>query len=312
MSTPIADPELLRRIQALELKAREVADGLLLGIHHAPYRGRSLEFAEHKEYSPGDDIRRIDWKVYAKSDRFYIKEFEDDTNITAVVLLDGSRSMAYKSASARTELSEPVPAKLDAARVLASSLSYLLLTQSDAVGLGIVGDGLRQYLPPRARQAHFHEITSRLSGVEPKPGTDIGKALAELVPLVKGRAMIIVFSDLLDEPEPMLRAIRLLRHRRHEVVIFHVLDPDEIEFPFERLSLFQDMESPLRLLVDPRSIRDEYRGYLEDFMDEVREECTGHGIDYWLARTDQAPSRLLSSWLAFRAATTGPRARSRR
>lgn len=308
---PTIDPELLRRIQTLELKAREVAEGLLLGIHHAPYRGRSLEFAEHKEYSPGDDIRRIDWKVFGKSDRLYIKEFEDDTNINAVILLDGSRSMQYQSAGAVTASGEPVPSKLDLARVLAGALSYLLLTQSDAVGLGIIRDGLEQYLPPRSRQAHFHEITARLARVEPKPGTDIGKALADLVPQVRGRAMIIIFSDLLDEPGPMLRAIRQLRHRRHELVIFHVLDPDEIEFPFERLSMFRDMEEPLRLLVDPRAIRDEYRRHLSAFMEEVKKECTGHGIDYILARTDIGPARLLSSWLSYRAATTGAKARAR-
>lgn len=307
--TPVVDPELLRRIQALELKAREVADGVLMGIHHAPHRGRSLEFAEHKEYSPGDDIRRIDWKVYAKSDRFYIKEFEDDTNITAVVLVDGSRSMDYASRTAAVEEGLPVPAKFDAARVLASALSYLLLTQSDAVGLGIIGDGLSGFLPPRARQTHFHEITRRLADTRTRPGTDIPRSLGELIPLVKGRAMIIVISDFLDEPEPMLKAIRLLRHRRHEVALFHVLDPDEVDFPFDRLSMFRDMESPMQLLVDPRSIRAEYGRHFSEFTRRLKEECRGHGIDYWLARTDEAPARTLSSWLAFRAAASGARNR---
>jgi uncharacterized protein (DUF58 family) len=299
------DPELLRRIQALELKAREVADGVLLGIHHAPHKGRSIEFAEHKEYYPGDDIRRIDWKVYAKSDRLYVKEFEDDTNITALMLVDGSRSMSY-GGGAREARREPAPTKLEHARIMASALSYLLLTQSDSVGLGVIGAGLEDFLPPRAKQAHFHEITARLAGLEAKTGTDIGEALAGVSQFLKGRAMIIIFSDLLDDPEPMLRAVRLMRGRRHEIVVFHVLDPDEIEFPFERLSFFKDMEGPERLLVDPRSIREEYRRHFSRFMEQVKTECAGHAIDYRLARTDEPPARLLSSWLAFRAAA-GPR-----
>ncbi len=301
------DPELLRRIQALELKAREVAEGVLMGIHHAPHRGRSLEFEEHKEYTPGDDIRRIDWKVYAKSDRFYVKEFEDDTNITALILVDASRSMAYRSQGGK----DGDPSKLEAATTLAGALSYMLLTQSDAVGMGLVREGLDDYLPPRARHTHFHEITRRLAAAQPRPGTDIAKALAELSSSLKGRAMVLLFSDLLDEPGPMLKAIRLLRHRRHELVLFHVLDPDEIEFPFDRLSMFRDMEGPLRLLVDPKSIRMEYTRHVQEFIDSVRNMARGHGIDYWLARTDARPAQVLSSWLAFRAATTGARARSR-
>ena len=299
------DPELLRRIQALELKAREVAEGVLLGIHHAPDRGRSIEFAEHKEYSPGDDLRRIDWKVFAKSDRLYIKEYEDDTNITSLVLLDGSASMNYRGGHSRDGIE--APRKLDYGRTLAAALSYLLLTQSDSVGLGLIGRGLRGFLPPRARQAHFHEIVARLAALETEKGTDIGGALADAASLVKGRALVIIISDLLDDPGPMLKALRLLRHRRHEPVIFHVLDPDEIEFPFERLSFFKDMEGAARLLVEPRVIRDEYRRHFSRFLAEVRDECAGHGIDYRLALTTEPPALLLTSWLASRAAAQGAR-----
>jgi uncharacterized protein (DUF58 family) len=305
MSNSFMDPELLRRIQALELKAREVADGVLLGIHHAPQRGRSLEFAEHKEYSPGDDIRRIDWKLFAKSDRYYIKEYEDDTNIGAIMVVDGSRSMGWRGRGPDR------PTKLDSARTLACALSYLLLTQSDAVGLATLGEGIRDFLPPRSRQAHFHEITARLALLEPRAGTDVPRALADLIPLVRGRAMVLIFSDFLDDPEPMLRAIRLLRHRRHEPVLFHILDPDEIEFPFERLSFFQDLESPTRVLVDPRSIREEYQKHFSAFLAEIRAVCSGHGIDYQLARTDESPAKLLSTWLSFRAGAVGARTRRR-
>jgi uncharacterized protein (DUF58 family) len=310
MSTPsFIDPELLRRISALELKAREVADGVLLGIHHDPHRGRSIEFAEHKEYSPGDDLRRIDWKLFGKSDRLYVKEYEDDANITAVMMVDGSRSMNYASAQAKGPDGERVPTKLETARLLSASLSYLLLNQSDSVGLGVFSGTLASYLPPRARKAHFHEITARLAGFEPQSGTDLAAALGELAGLIKGRAMIIIFSDLLDEPAAMMKAIRLLRHRRHELVVFHVLDPDELTFPFERLTVFRDLESPVKLLVDPRSIRAEYLRHFGRFQEEVMKECLGHGIDYRLARTDQSPAGLLSAWLSFRAAAQRSRGR---
>lgn len=306
------DPELMRRMQALELRAREVAEGVLMGVHHARNRGRSIEFAEHKEYTPGDDIRRIDWKVYAKSDRYYIKEYEDDTNISSLILVDGSRSMAYGGEDAKDEDGNPVPSKLDRARLLACAVSYLLLNQSDAVGMGIVGDGLSDFLPPRPRQTHFHEITKRLAGIEPKPGTDIARSLADLVPLIKGRAMVIIFSDLLDEPDTMLHALRLLRSRRQEIVVFHVLDRDEIDFPFQRLSMFKDMEGPVRLTVDPRTIREEYQKHMNDFIDRVRRECDGRGIDYNLARTDRSPSKLLTSWLGYRQAVSASGARRTR
>ncbi len=307
MSAPsFVDPDLLRRIQALELKAREVAEGALLGIHHAPHRGRSIEFAEHKEYSPGDDVKRIDWKLFGKSDRYYVKEYEDDVNVTALALVDGSRSMAYRSETAKDQNGQALPTKTEYANVLACALSYLLLNQSDSVGLGIFGDNLGDYLPPRARKAHFHEITSRLAAHETKPGTDFAATLARTASMIKGRAIIIIFSDLLDEPEPMIKAIRLLRHRRHELVLFHVLDPDEIEFPFERLTVFRDLEGPARLLVDPRSIREQYRLHFDAFLSEIKTECAGHGIDYRLARTDEAPAGLLSSWLSYRAATQRP------
>jgi uncharacterized protein (DUF58 family) len=290
----------LRRIQALELKAREVAEGVQLGVHHAPHRGRSIEFAEHKEYSPGDDIRRIDWKVYGKSDRLYIKEYEDETNITALMLVDASRSMGYQGG--RTRGPDPLPAKLDHARVMAAALAHLLLNQSDSVGLGLFAGKLGNFLPPRARQAHFHEVTARLAALELENGTDLTRVLSDLSALIKGRAMIIVFSDLLDEPETMLKALRLLRSRRHEIVIFHVLDPDEIEFPFDRLTDFHDLESTTRLLVDPRAIRDQYLIHFGAFQDDVRRECRGRGIDYRMARTDEPAVKLLTSWLFQRAA----------
>jgi uncharacterized protein (DUF58 family) len=301
----IIDPELLSHIQALELKVREVADGVLLGLHHAPHRGRSLEFAEHREYYHGDDIKRIDWKLYAKSDKYYIKEYEDDTNITALMMVDGSGSMEYKGADSKDPNGNPAPKKSEVAKIIAGALSYLLLTQSDSVGLGIMDSGVSDFLPPRARLAHFHEITTKLVKMDPHEGTDMAKSLGDLAGMIKGRALVIIISDLLDDPETMFKAIRLLRHKRHEVVIFQVLDKDELEFPFERLSHFLDMEGPLRLLVDPRSIQKEYLKHFNAFLKRVRDECFGHSIDYQLVRTDEDPVKILSSWLSRRAAMIG-------
>lgn len=306
-ASSFADPDLLRRVQALELRAREVAEGVLLGIHHAPSRGRSIEFAEHKEYTPGDDIKRIDWKVFGKSDRYYVKEFEDDTNINSAIMLDLSASMDYRSKTARDSGGEPVPAKLDHARVMACALAYLLLNQSDAVGAGFFADKLLEFLPPRARKAHFHEISRKAAAAVTQKGTDIPAALSGLASMLRGRALVIIFSDFLDEPGPLFKAIRLLRGRRHELAIFHVLDPDEIEFPFDRLTVFEDMEGPERLLADPRSIRDEYRRHFSAFLEEFGRQCAGHGIDYRLARTDQDPADILTSWLAMRLAAMKPR-----
>ncbi len=307
-----ADPELLQRIRALELKAREVADGLLLGIHHAPHRGRSLEFAEHKEYSPGDDLRRVDWKLFAKSDRYYVKEFEDDTNVTAVMAVDGSASMDYKWEGPGGRGKNGGPTKLDLARTLAGALSYLLLSQSDSVGLMTMAGKIVDYLPPRAKLAHFHEITARLGGLEPEKETNLAACLADLSTRLKERALIIILSDLLDEPEPAMKAIRLMRSRRHELVIFHVLDPSEIEFPFDRLSQFHDLEGPLKLLVDPRAIQKEYKKHFSGFLESVKAECAGAAIDYTLARTDREPASILSSWLMTRAASMGSRGRPAR
>ena len=297
----VIDPEVLRRVQALELKAKEVADGVLMGIHHAPHRGRSLEFAEHKEYYPGDDIRRIDWKKFGKSDRFYVKEFEDETNITAMLLLDRSRSMDYRSEESEKK---GFPTKLEQGTTITAALSYLLLNQSDAVGMGLFGSGLSGVLPPRARQAHFHEITRRLVDLSPEEGTDIASALAQTAGTVKGRALILIVSDFLDDPDETIKAIKLLRGRRHEIALFHVLDPAEVEFPFERLSFFRDMEGPLRLLVDPRSIREEYKKHMSAYLARLRDECVGHGIDYWRAMTDEDPAKILTSWVAFRQAAS--------
>ena len=291
--TTILDPALAARMRTLELLAREAAEGVLAGIHHSPHRGASIEFAEHKPYTPGDEIKLIDWKLYAKSDRFYIKQFEDETNLRAYLLVDGSASMAYRGEAQSLS-------KLDFARAAAAAVAYLLLGQSDAVGLGIVGQGIRTYLPPRAKFAYLQEILRSLAEIAPEPGTDLAKSVFDLVGRVSGRGLVFLFSDLLDEPEPMLQALRLLRHRHFEVVLFHILDPEEIEFPFDRLTMFEGLEEKIQLLADPRAMRAEYRRQVQLFLEQVKQVAAGHGMDYWLAETKYPLSQVLSGYLAYR------------
>jgi len=293
-SNSILDPALAGRMRALELQAREAADGVLAGIHHSPHRGASIEFAEHKPYAPGDEIKLIDWKLYAKSDRFYIKQFEDETNLRVCLLVDGSGSMAYRG-QGRDQT------KLDYARTAAAAIAYLLLGQSDSVGLGVIGKGLRAYLPPRAKLAFLQEILAGLVQTEPESGTDISAAVFDLIARFSGRGLVFIFSDLLDEPEPMLKALKMLRHRRFEVVLFHVLDPEELEFPFDRLTVFEGMEEKIQLLADPRAMREEYRRQVNLFLEEVKQTASGHGMDYWLAETKTPVAQALSGYLAYRA-----------
>jgi len=280
-------------MRTLELLAREAAEGVLAGIHHSPHRGASIEFAEHKPYAPGDEIKLIDWKLYAKSDRFYIKQFEDETNLRAYLLVDCSGSMAYQGEG------RPL-SKLDYARAAAAAVAYLLLGQSDAVGLGIIGNGLRTFLPPRAKFTYLQEILRSLAETQPEPGTDLAKSVFDLVGRVSGRGLVFIFSDLLDEPEPMLEALKLLRHRRFEVVLFHVLDPEEIAFPFDRLTVFEGMEEKIQLLADPRPMRAEYQRQVQLFLEQVKQTAAGHGMDYWLAQTDSPLAQVLSGYLAYR------------
>ena len=293
-TTSLLDPALAARVAALELKARQAAEGVLAGIHHSPHRGASIEFAEHKPYTPGDEIKLIDWKLYAKSDRFYIKQFEDETNLRAYLVLDGSGSMTYQGEG--REMS-----KLDYARTAAAALAYLLLGQNDAVSLAVFGAGLRTYLPPRSKFAFLHEILRGLLEIRPEPGTDLSRSVYDLLERVSGRGLVFIFSDLLDEPGPMFQALKLLSHRRFEVVLFHILDPDELDFPFDRLSVFEGMEEKIQLLADPRAMREEYRRQISLFLEEVKLVASGHHLDYWLAETQNPVSQTLSGYLAFRA-----------
>ena len=286
------DPLVLAKISTMSLRARYVVEGLLSGLHQSPYRGYSVEFAEHREYVPGDEIRRIDWKAFGKFDRYFVKEYEEETNLRAYLLLDASASMDYGAAQVR---------KFDYGCYLAVSLAYLMLRQGDDVGLVTFGEQVQRYIPPRSGMKHMQALTNLLETTQPQGETRLDQVLREIAGKIKKRGMIIVISDLFDAPEMVLRALRYFRHRRNEVMVFHLLDKNELEFPFERLTMFEDIEDAnSRMLADPRAIRAAYLQQLQAFIEDYRRACRREMIDYNLFPTTTPLDVALTRYLARR------------
>ncbi|MCU0606851.1 MAG: DUF58 domain-containing protein [Candidatus Edwardsbacteria bacterium] len=264
-------PELVARLRGLDLKARLVVEGFLTGLHKSPYHGFSVEFAEYRPYMPGDEPKRIDWKALARSDRYYVKEFEEETNLKAYLLLDTSASMGYRRGGA--------PGKLEYGACLAAALAYLLLHQHDAAGLVAFDDRIRSYLPPRSRRSHWHQLVAALERLQAGGATRFGPVFAELAGRVRRRGLIVLISDLWDGWRDVVAALRHFRHLKHEVLVFHVLDRDEIEFPFERDAVFRDLERGDELPVSPAAGR-AYRLRVRDWRGSLARECRRHAIDY--------------------------------
>ena len=286
------DPLVLAKISTMTLRARHVVEGLLSGLHQSPYRGYSVEFAEHREYVPGDEIRRIDWKAFGKFDRYFVKEYEEETNLRAYLLLDASASMDYGSEGIR---------KFDYGCYLAVSLAYLMLRQGDDVGLITFGAQVQRYIPPRSGLKHMQALTNLLEATQPQGETRLDQVLREIAGKIKKRGMIIVMSDLFDAPEQVLRALQYFRHRRNEVIVFHLLDKNELEFPFERLTMFEDIEDATsRMLADPRAIREAYLQQLQAFIEDYRKACRRERIDYNLFPTTAPLDVVLTRYLARR------------
>lgn len=288
------DPKVLNKVSRLELRARLVVEGFVSGMHKSPYRGFSVEFAQHREYVPGDDIRYIDWKIWGKSDRFVIKEFEEETNLRSHLFLDQSESMNYGY--------EGGMSKFDYAATSVASLAFLIQQQSDAVGLSLFDESVVRTVPPSNTRANLGNIFQSLEQAAPTAKTRIGAVLYELASHLRQRGMVLVFSDLFDDPEEVLKGLRDLAQRGHDVVVFHILDRDEVEFPFERMTLFLGMEQLPELLVDPKSLRDAYLEEIKTFQDKMRKGCLNQRIDYVQLSTHQPLDVVLSSYLAARAA----------
>ncbi|PIE22811.1 MAG: DUF58 domain-containing protein [Planctomycetota bacterium] len=286
------DPKVLDQIKRLDLRARLVVEGFVAGMHKSPYRGYSVEFAQHREYVPGDDIRFLDWKVFGKSDRLYVKEFEEETNLKAHIFLDQSESMSYGSERR----------KFDYAATMAASLGFLIQQQADSVALELFDEGLLTQIPPSNSRAQVNKILKALSEAQPSGKTKIGRVLNELAEKQVRKGLVIVISDLFDEPEEILAALKHLRHRGQDVLLFHVLDRDEVDFPFQRMTLFEGMEAMPELLCDPKSLREAYLAEVQAFEEQVRKGCQAQKVDYQRVITDQPLDVVLTTYLARRAA----------
>jgi uncharacterized protein (DUF58 family) len=282
------DPAVVSRLKGMDIKARLVVEGFVSGLHRGPYKGFSVEFAEHRQYMPGDPIRYIDWKVYGKTDRFYIKEYEEETNLRAYIIMDGSGSMGYSSNGMT---------KLEYGSYLAASLSYLMLKQQDSVGLLIFDTKLRTYIPPRSVKRHLHVLLKELSNLGAAAETDLGRSLDELAQRVRRRGLVILISDLLDEEDRVIRGLKLFRHRKHEVIVFHVLDPYEVTFPFEHEVILRDMETGEEIPAVPWEVRKEYRESVGSWIDRYRTVLRQSGIDYVPIRTSTPFDVALFSYL---------------
>jgi uncharacterized protein (DUF58 family) len=286
------DPAVIARLSTLELRARMVVEGFLSGLHRSPFKGFSVEFAEYRQYLPGDDLSTIDWKVYARSDRYYVKKFEEETNLNCYILLDVSASMGYGRKGG--------PTKIEYAQMLAASLAYLMNRQRDAVALTAFDDAIVQMLPPSARPGHLRSLLATLDRLQLGKRTDVSKPLHVLADAIKKRGMVVLISDLLDDPERVVDGLRHFRFRGTDVVVFHVIDPDELTFPFERASKFRDMEMGDELMAVPSVVRSAYLSELHRVLGIYKRELRSMGIDYSLLDTSEPLEFALMSYLSNR------------
>jgi uncharacterized protein (DUF58 family) len=288
------DPTSLAKYGRLTLLARGLVEGFLSGVHKSPYKGFSVEFAEHRQYYPGDEIRHIDWRVYGKTDRYYIKEFEEETNLKAYLLVDASGSMNYRSG--------PL-SKFQYAQQVAASLAYLMLHQRDAVGLVVHDTRIRQQIAPRANAKHLLRLLHTLEQTEPGGETSMAPLWHDLAGQLQRRGLVVILSDCFDQVGSLVRAVRHFRHRRHEVILFHVLAPEEIEFPFKKWTQFRNLEIlGHKLLADPQQLRKEYLKNFQAFCAELRSQASRMQVDYQVLRTDEPVDRALGLYLTRRQA----------
>jgi uncharacterized protein (DUF58 family) len=288
------DPHTLASLEGLDLQARMVVEGYVAGMHPSPYHGFSVEFAEHREYVPGDDIRHVDWKVWSKTDKLYLKQYEEETNLLTYLLLDTSESMAYASGDNVT--------KLQYAQIIAASLSYLILQQQDSVGLVVYDDAVRRYLKPAGQTSQLKEILRLLDVTPAREKSDLGLVFNDLAERFKKRGVVVVLSDLFDDVSRIITGLKHFRHRRHEVIVFHILDPAELDFPFRDTTLFKGLEGMPEILTDPHALKRAYQVELGLFLEELEKGCRMVDIDYVPLRTDQSLDVALSSYLASRSA----------
>ena len=284
-------PEASGRISRLELRARHIVEGFLSGMHRSPYFGQSVEFLQHREYAKGDDLRRIDWKVWAKQDRYYIKQYEEETNMRCVLLVDVSNSMKYGVGPLN---------KYEYAATAAVSLAYLMLRQQDAVACCSFDDKLRLSTPMRSKRNHLASIVKALDTSTPRAKTSVSDILREVAETYPRRGMVVLLSDLLVERPGLFKGLKLLRQRGHDVLVLHVMDDDELDFPFNGPTRFEALESDDNLNCNPRALREGYLEALNTYLDEVRKNCAQNTVDYSLIRTSQPLDAALATYLCNR------------
>src|SRR5437660_1786267 len=292
MSDKYFDPEGLARVGSMELVAKQVVEGFLTGRHRSPYHGFSVEYLDHRPYVPGDDLRSIDWKILARTDKYHVKLFEDETNLRAHILLDCSRSMAFRGSGL---------SKLEYGSFLAAALTYLMLHQNDAVGLVLFDSEVRSYLPPKARPTQFRRILELLDHSYSHEDTDVGAVLHDVAERIPRRGLVIVISDLIDDESKIADGLMHFRHNNHEVIVFHVMDDAELTFPYDRLTRFKDMEGVGRLVANPKRLRGRYLARIESWIDNLKAICFERNISYNLTNTGEPYDQFLAAYLEKRA-----------
>jgi uncharacterized protein (DUF58 family) len=289
------DPRTLAKLQGLQLRARQIVEGYVSGLHRSPYHGFSIEFAEHREYVPGDDLRYLDWKVFGRTDKFYLKQYEDETNLICYLVLDISESMRYQGPDSPLS-------KFEYAQCLAAAMAWLVLQQQDAVGLVTFDQEIRAEVRPSSNPTHLQTLLQVMEGSRPTAKTATGPIFHELAERFRKRGVVLILSDLFDDVPSMLAGLKHFRHRRHDVILFQVLDAAELDFPFRSPTLFKGLEQYPELLADPRSLRKAYLQEIGRFQQEIQKGCRSFAMDYQRIRTDQPLDTTLTNYLAARMA----------
>jgi uncharacterized protein (DUF58 family) len=293
MSQKYFDPEGLARVGNMELVARQVVEGFLTGRHRSPYHGFSVEYLDHRSYTPGDDPRTIDWKILARTDKYHVKLFEDETNLRAHLILDCSKSMAFTSGAGLT--------KLAYGSYLCAALAYLMLHQNDAVGLVLFDTEVRQHLPPKARKTQFRRVLELLDHSYSREDTDVGAVLHDVAERIPRRGLVVIISDLIDDEARIASGLQHFRHNHHEVIVIHVMDDAELNFPYDRLTRFKDMEGAGRLTANPKSLRTRYLARIQTFLENLKAICFERNVSYNLANTKEPYDSFLAAYLEKRA-----------
>jgi uncharacterized protein (DUF58 family) len=288
------EPEKVARLRNLSVMARQAVEGFISGLHRSPHRGFSVEFSEHREYAPGDDIRHLDWVAWGRSDRYYVKQYEQETNLRAYILLDTSASMTYQHDA-------PI-SKFQYGCYLSACLAYLMARQQDVVGMIAFDERTRFHLPPASTPAHLDRLFKHLEKVTPGKRTAMAGTFHQLADMIAKRGLVIVISDLYDEPDEVMRALQHFVFKRHQIIVMHLMDPAELTFPFRKITSMVDMETGEKVQVDPRTVRDAYRAEVNAFIERYRKECGDRNIEYQLVTTDTPYDRMLLNYLARRKA----------